>query len=350
MVSRHARAASCCMTLVLVAAPALGGGSGTDEWTTLDREIAALAQSAQATEAPAGLRVSAVLRANYAWFEESPDPNIEDYSGFALDNVRPRFNGELGDFSFEVELEAQSGTALVLDAYASWDFAESFALSMGRFQPALLRSALVDPENLLFILRTAPGQFFQERDEGAELAARLGPVLLRGSLENGADGAGDQNAYTLRADWDVRNSVRLVEGAYGSGRETCLAFGVGYHDDETAEDGGEVLAADGVLTLGWFSLAGEWLDFGDDEATYDTFADTSPWSATASYMIDPERYEIALRYEMLDDVNDVSVWTVGLNRYIAGHDVKWVLNAASVQSDKSDADGMVVGLGLTVNI
>jgi hypothetical protein len=71
---------------------------------------------------------------------------------------------------------------------------------------------------------------------------------------------------------------------------------------------------------------------------------------TASFMLDPERYEVALRYEMLDDVNDAKALTLGINRYVAGHDVKWVLNVADVSSDLDTQDGLVVGLGLTVNV
>jgi hypothetical protein len=222
---------------------------------------------------------------------------------------------------------------------------------MGRFQPTVLRSALVDPEYLLFILRTGPGQFWQERDEGAQLVASFGSLALTGSLENGVDAAGDENAYTLRAQWDaLGEGVRLVEGAYGSGSSTCLSVAVSYHDDTAAQDDGQVLAADAALTRGRLAVQGEWLDYGDDATIYGTFADTRPWSVTASFMLDPERYEVALRYETLDDVNDAKAWTLGVNRYVAGHDVKWVLNVSDVSSDLDSQDGLAVGLGLTVNV
>jgi hypothetical protein len=92
------------------------------------------------------------------------------------------------------------------------------------------------------------------------------------------------------------------------------------------------------------------MQFGDDAALYDTFADTSPWALAASYMLDPEKYEVAIRYEMLDDVNDVKALTVGVNRYVAGHDAKWMLNVADASSDLDSQDGMAVALGLTVNV
>ena len=123
MVARHPLNALTWVALALAAAPAAAGGAGEAapgegsaaddhlEWTALDREIAALAQTTPEAATPDGIRVDAVLRTNYAWFDESPTPAVDDYSGFALDNVRPRINGTIGDYSFQIEVEAQSGTA-----------------------------------------------------------------------------------------------------------------------------------------------------------------------------------------------------------------------------------------------
>lgn len=366
MVPRHPLTALCCTALALAAPPATAsvpGGVGPEapgaavasdgdlEWSALDREIAALAQVTPEEGGPAGVRVEAVLRTNYAWFDETPAAGVEDYSGFALDNVRPRIDGAVGDFAFQIEIEAQSGTALVLDAYAAWNLSEAVSLTMGRFQPPVLRSALVDPENLLFVLRTLPAQLLQARDEGVQVAGRWENVLVRGSLENGADGTGDDYAYTARLDWDVLGGgVRLVEGAYGSGRDACLTVGGSYHDDANAPDEGDLVALDAALTLGRFALSGEWLQVGEDPAFFGDFSDTSPFAVMASFMIDPERYEVAVRYEKFDADEELDAWTLGVNRYVAGHDVKWVLNVADVSADNDDQDGAAVALGLTVHV
>jgi hypothetical protein len=366
MVARHPLNALTWVALALAAAPAAAGGAGETapgaltagsaaddhgEWTALDREIAALAQSTPEAATSDGIRVDAVLRTNYAWFDESPTPAVEDYSGFALDNVRPRIDGTIGDYSFQIEIEAQSGTAVVLDAYAAWNVSEAVHLTMGRFQPAFLRSALVDPENLLFVLRTLPAQLLQQRDEGLQLAGRWGNFLVRGSLENGADGVGDDYAYTARVDWDVLGGgVRLVEGAYGSGRDACLTVAAAYHDDANADDEGDIAAADAALTLGRFALSGEWMQVGEDPAFWGDFSDTNPFAAMASFMIDPERWEVAIRYEKFDADDELAAWTLGINRYVAGHDVKWVLNVADVSADRDDQDGAAVALGLTVHV
>lgn len=345
------------MALTVPAAPlAAGGGEG---WLRLDRELEALAGPLQAPS-QSGVSLGVLLRTNYAWFEESPAAPGEHYSGFALDNVRPWIEGRVGATTLRLTLEAQSGTALVLDAYARMPVSEDVEVTLGQFQPAVLRSALVEPQNLLFILRTGPGSFWHARDTGVELAALLDTVRLRASFLNGTDGAGDEPAMALRADWNAVGSVPLVEGAYGSGRKTCLAVGASYYDDASALADGDVLSADAILTTDRFSLAGEFQSYADDggvdlgsgvkNGIYGNFSDSNPWATTASFMVDPEKYELGVRYEMLDDQYDASAVTVGLNAYLAGHDLMWQINYAQVDSERVDQDGGVFGIGLTVNI
>lgn len=357
MQARIVPALSCSLALALSAAPS--AASDGEEWLTLERELELLAQAPQATS-DGGVSLGVLLRSNYAWFEESPVTPGEHYSGFALDNVRPWIEGRVGGTTLRLTLEAQSGTALVLDAFARMAATEDVALTLGRFQPAVLRSALVEPQNQLFVLRTAPGAFWQARDTGVELAATLDTVLLRASLLNGTDGAGDEPAVAVRADWSAVGTVPLVEGAYGSGRQTCLALGGAWYDDANALEDGDVLGADAILTTDRFSLAGEFQSYADDggvdpgsgvkNGIYGNFSDASPWSATASFMVDPEKYELGLRYETLDDQYDASAVTVGLNAYLAGHDLMWQVNFSQVDSDRADQDGGVFGIGLTVNI
>jgi hypothetical protein len=357
MHERYARTLTLPLTLMLSATPLAAGGG--EEWLTLDRELEALASLPQAPPED-GVHVGLLLRTNYAWFEESPVLPDTHYAGFALDNVRPWIEGRVGPTTLRLGLEAQSGTALVLDAYARTTVTEDLEFTMGQFLPAVLRSSLVEPQNQLFILRTGPGAFWHARDAGAELAALLDTVLLRGSFLNGVDGAGDEPAFALRADWNAVGTVPLVEGAYGSGRQTCLAVGASWYDDASALEDGDVLSADAILTTDRFSVAGEFQSYADDggvdpgsgvlDGIYGNFSDTTPWAATASFMVDPDRYELGVRYETLDDQYETSAVTVGVNAYLAGHDLMWQFNYSQVDSDRSDQDGGAFGIGLTVNI
>jgi len=346
------------LPLVLALAPAALAGGGED-WLTLDRELASL-EASLATQDAGGVKVGALLRTNYAWFEESPVAPGTHYSGFAFDNIRAFFEGQVGQVTGHLSFEAQSGTALVLDAYGRMPVTDDVRVTAGQYLPAVLRSALVDPQNQLFILRTTPGAFWHTRDQGVELAATLDRVLVRASFLNGVDGVGDDAAFVVRADWSAVSTVPWVEGAYGSGRQTALIVGASYYDDAGALEDGDVISVDALLTTDRFSLGGEFQSYGDDggvdpgsgvkNGIYGNLSDTSPWAASASFMVDPDKYELAVRYETLDDQYDASAVTVGLNAYLDGHDLMWQLNVSQVSSDRSDQDGGAVGIGLTVHI
>ena len=117
--------------------------------------------------------------------------------------------------------------------------------------------------------------------------------------------------------------------------------------------------ADVYLVHRDFSFAAELVNY---EAGYDLDipleqrGDTTPWSATASYMLVPDKYEVALRYDDYDDRDspldyDRKLWTVGLNRYIRGHDLKWQLNYAYLENggNTGDESGSGLALGLTAS-
>jgi hypothetical protein len=349
-------------TLALPFALALStphAAAGGEEWLRLDRELESFASAAQ-VPSPPSVTVGVLLRTRYAWVEESPTMPGESESGFALDDVRPWIEGRVGATTVRLALEGASGTFEVLDAWARLPVIEDVELGVGRLQPAVLRSALVDPQNLLFLQRTVPGDFWYARDSGVELAARLDTVLVRAGLFNGSDGAGDEPALSLRADWDAVATVPPVEGAYGSGRQTALVVGASYYDDGGALEDGDVISLDALLTTDRFSLGGEFQSYADDggvdpgngvkDGIFGNLSDTSPWSLSASFMVDPDRYELGLRYEDLDDDFDGKAITVGLNAYLAGRDLMGQINYTQLDSDFAGRDGGVFAIGLTVNL
>ena len=154
----------------------------------------------------------------------------------------------------------------------------------------------------------------------------------------------------------------MVEGTYGSGRQTCLSIGASYFDDPSASKDGNVVTADAALTTDRFSVAGEFQTYADDggvptpgnpdvkNGIFGNLSDSSPWAATAAFMIDPEKYEFGARYQALDDQFESKALTLGINRYMAGHDIMFQVNFAKVQSGGATSDGTVFGLGLTVNV
>jgi hypothetical protein len=353
------------MHALALALLALGSSSGDarpdanapveETWISLDRELEALAVSLQ--EPAPGLEMGALLRVNYARFDEFQPPGGmgNEYGGFILDNVRFHVGGAVGDYGLFLQVEGLNGTFEVLDAFATWQAYETVRFVMGQFQPVFLWNALVPPERLFFILRTTDSQFWHARVLGARLDGDYGRLRWALSLENGGDAQGDENAYTARVAYDVTGpGVDLVQGTYGAGEDSSLSVGLGYHDDESAADDGDVLAVDAPFTRGRFGLWADWLDYADDggggTGIYSIFSDTSPWSVAATWMLVPEEYEIGARWQELDDDFDTNAWTVGVNRYVHGHDVKWQLNYVERDADDGGVEDQAIAVGHTVNI
>jgi len=148
------------------------------------------------------------------------------------------------------------------------------------------------------------------------------------------------------------------EGAYRAGDQTRLTAGIAVSDDDSVSEG---LAwnADLYLIHQRFSFAAEIVDYEEGyslDVPLEQRGDTTPWSATPSSLLVPETYEVALRYDDFDDRSqpldyDRKLWTVGLNRYIRGHELKWQLNYQYADfSGSEDGDsGSRIALGLTAS-
>jgi hypothetical protein len=91
-----------------------------------------------------------------------------------------------------------------------------------------------------------------------------------------------------------------------------------------------------------FSVAGEVASLDDD------LGDITPWSVTASMIFGDDEFEGALRYESLDDDDDTSLMTAGVNWYLTGRNAYWSLNYQAFDSDDSDIDGDIIAVGLNV--
>ena len=93
---------------------------------------------------------------------------------------------------------------------------------------------------------------------------------------------------------------------------------------------------------GPFSLGGEIVDLDTD------LGDATPWTVTGTFMI-TEAYEIALRWQELDDDADSRVWAGGINWYHDDWNTKWQLQYSTGDSDDTAFENDVISLGLAVS-
>jgi len=349
-----------------LAAARSGGGAGSAEgdpdWTALERELEWLA--ADLARSPTGAqdegpRMWGYVRASYANSSDYSPPTGGKLGGFVLDNVRWNVEGESGDFAYRVTMELQSGALTLEDAYLRWSVGEELAATLGQFKQPFLQSGLLEANRLLFIVRTRNGLFYSVRDQGAQLSGDHGRFHWAAAAQNGVDSTADELLVSGRVEVDAIGPGALEwEGAHDAGDVTRCTLGLALADDGALPEGGAV-AVDASLVHRGFSLQAELVDYDQDyDASFvgEQRGGTTPWSVTASYALN-EDYELAVRWDDFDDAGsgpldfDRQWLSIGVDRYVQGHDIKWQLQwtDASNGGDDDGPDAQFIALGLTLS-
>ncbi|MCZ6597759.1 MAG: hypothetical protein O7B99_08990 [Planctomycetota bacterium] len=318
--------------------------TGADEWGEIDASIVNLhAASAGAQE---GTKIFAVLRTSYVFSEN--ELGGDDTSGVAIDNARLYFKSEFDRWRVDVGVELGDDAAKVgdgaelRDATVTWEIDRNNDMVMGRFRQPFLRSFLTREENLALYNRTLPAQSLGMYDLGLMVRGELDQISWWGAVQNDDDGQEDELLVTFRFEWDALGAgVEHQEGAYGADAETNLTLGFAAFDKGTAANGSGFLV-DGALTKDRFGAQGEVLDLDDD------VGDGNPYSATLSFLVDPESWEVVARYDNLDDAFDSEAFTLGVTWFRAGHGVKWQLNYIDLEAEGGGDDSEAVLLGVTL--
>jgi hypothetical protein len=304
-------------------------------WASLDQEISGLSSSLSAQNA-GGPKVG-------GWVITSVNSNSDnDILGFDLNEVRLHVTGDVSnDYSYKVSFEFEDGDAVLKDAYLKWKLMDNVSGTMGQFYVPTFRSATSDETKLLFLNRTLNGQRLNLRDQGLMVGGSFEMLNFGVAVQDGADGDTDELRITLNVTADVMGKgAGGVEGAYGAAEGTNLSVGGFYHmDDGFGVDGFDVFGVEAYFTMGALAVAAE---FGDYDAL-----DQSPYSVTASYLF-TEMYEAALRYEDRDDAADTTDISAGVNRYSAGHNLKWTAQYVTTSSDDANLETDTISVGATL--
>jgi hypothetical protein len=328
-------------------------------WPELDRELAALS-NAPLTQDAGGLSVSGWLIAAITSADAAVDGD-PDQLGTGVAASRVNLSGSLGnnysfalgwDFTDAGELYAPQGVPVatngvggLTDAYASFGVADGLDVTFGIFRRTFLRSSSIQRNRTLFIDRSALGGAHSGRDAGIGLSGNFNKVNWELTVMNGADGQTDEFAYSLHVDMDVIGSSSGNEGALNAAEGTNLNIGLSYLDDGSEVGGVDLddtqTAVYAALTTGAFSAAIEMVQNDDDNG------DNSPYSIGLGYLFGGN-YEVAARWDDHDDddPSNTTRMTLGVNRYIDGHDIKWQLNYSTGDSDDDSEAPDEIALGL----
>lgn len=379
------------LALTATSAPSLAG-SGTDEWLKLDKDIESLASSL----APqgSGATVSGFVKTSYAG---STDVDVaygtgtNDLGGFSLDVIRLNFQGTVGNFGLFIAVDGaaedadintsvggeslmmlpshlwggvgEAGGVGVLDAFVTFKVTNEIGGQVGQFRAPFLGESLHSEDQLLFMDRSALGNAWAWRDEGAMVSGTFGQIGAWLAAMNGDDHQGDELVVAGRIQFTAMGTAPTVEGAYGATGAANLTVGAGYYDDGALTDG-TAYCFDAFFNAGAFSASGQFVDHdkgigfvlpADDEigagglVSSNTY-DATPWSATAGFMFVPNQWEVAVRYEDFDDGENTTAITGGVNWYQAGHAAKVQFNYSQVDSDSNANEIDMYQIGLTASI
>jgi hypothetical protein len=354
------------LALTLTALPGLATDDG---WSSLDREIERLSSSLSAADGSAP-RIGGWIRTSYRRSSEevyTGGVSAPDQSGFQFDWIRLEVQGNVDDdYGYRISFDlsdanraghgaSPNGALSVRDAYATWRIADDVKGQLGRFKAPLLRSELTSRSLLIFLDRTAIGEALSTRDLGLAVSGSSDVLGFWASFQDGGDGQADEHKYTLRVTADITGTAAMMpaEGAYGAAEDTVVTVGAAYQDD-TFLDEGTILAGEATLNMGRFSLAGEIAKFGDGTAgifgrtvLLNDAANTTPWDVTVSCMIASD-WELAGRFESTDDSEDTTSYSLAVDYYVQGHDIKWQAQWRKINTDNAVGDNDQFGVGLSV--
>jgi hypothetical protein len=363
---------------------ATAGTEAKSDWLGLDEELNAIASNVNLQGG--GVELGALVRA--AYISASGDDfggftSGEDQLGLVIDDAELWSQGNLGDYFWRVSVDFGDGFSpyflgnlnggtqalndaglanttrndTLEDAYARWNFHENFNLQVGHYIFPTTFSSSSNMDSLLLLSRTSVGEYFHSYSLGAMLSGDYdGTFLWHLAVLNGADGTDDDQELRGRAIYNIGGGRNRTEGALGANDELNAAIGVSYVDDGELDDG-SVLVFDAIATVAGFSIGGEYAAFDDDHATVGPgFGPTIGLNYTEGmdviafnlgYLLS-ENWELGGRYEQLDDEDDSTLMSIGINYYQMGHNAKWQLMYMDLASDVAAQEGSLIGLGLTV--
>jgi hypothetical protein len=351
-----------CSAIALSLTSAAGFASGSD-WSNLDQEVQALAASMSGPQDGGGMQITGVIRSYYA---NSGDlfvpPSGNDLGGFILENARIGVSGARGDYTYDVLLDLadeDSGGAIVLDAVATFPIGGTVKGRFGQYRAGISRSGLVYIQHMMFVDRGIVGSLFAGRQQGGGVFGEFDQFNWRVDVMNGDDGVGDDLLIAARGTFDVLGTGRdLTEGAYGGTEDLSGAIGLAYFDDALYDDAtGFVIDFHGGTNVYSFGLDVVLID--DDLPSSSTFdadltnfltlflePDSNPFSLYGTYMFQPEKWEVGLRYEDADDSFDATKIDIIVSNYIDGHNAKWGFQYSTIDSDIGDIDIIYLQLQL----
>ncbi|QDV09683.1 Phosphate-selective porin O and P [Planctomycetes bacterium Poly30] len=346
------------------------------DWQALDQDIQALSASVQGLEGT-GMNIGGRIR---TFYNNSGDVTggtnaqgqANDLGGFTVNNARLYAYGTTAqDIGYRLEIDF-AGQGL-LDAYLDIPVGGEITARVGQFRAHVLRESLIDSGNLFFADRSAHASLFAGRSQGLAVMGNFDAFDWAVTIQNGGDSVGDELFFAVRAGLDILGEgTDLIEGAYGASEEMEASAGIAYFSDEATDDA-DGIAVEASLATSQFSAQAVILNLGEGVSTSNAdgnesyaaggpfagglaaltgFADNTPFAIGGTFMLteassDYGAWEIGARFQDLDDDNSTRIIDIGANYYADGHNLKYIINWTSFDSDAgASLDGDLIRVGV----
>ena len=319
------------------------------EWNSLEQEVNALASTLNSADG--GPTVFGRVRTYYASQADGGGVGV-DTGGWSLANMRLGAKGSTGGYGYKIQTELRSGTITLLDAYATFGIGDTMVGTFGQFKAGVARASRISSGKLLFRRRSMVGSAFSARTGGVMLGGEMSEMGWELSIMNGRDGIIDETLMASRLTADIMGSgPGKVEGAYGGTEDPYLSCAIAFAGEaELFSDEAMIFELNSGTNIWSFDVASCTAGaLGTDSSLGAPIAsDASPISIQGSYMLQPGKWELGVRFQDFDNGTSTTDSTtridVAINNYLDGHALKWMVN---VQTDTEGAnDNSEVALGL----
>lgn len=340
------------------------------DWQGLDQEIQSLATSLSQGESGVNISGFTIIR----WDNSGDiDPNGavlpgDDYSGFNVQNARIAITGEVGDYGFKIQPDFASSDILK-DAKVWWNFGDNFKLTIGQYKVPFAKRFLTSQQKLAFLDRslyieepfpidsnpgTPPNPEYYKggygfRDQGLMVGGQHEMFGWDVSVSNGADGQMDNYLIAGRIEaYILGGGAPNYEGGYGIGDESALTVGGAIVNDGSLDTGETAWTLDALWALNPFTVGASVTGNGKGYTVAQTDSQTA-WDIYGTYMFTPNEWELALKYEDVDDSVGTTAFTIGVNWYLYGPDSKWQINYKNISRNDGAPDGGIIEAGLVLS-
>jgi hypothetical protein len=324
------------------------------------------------------LRGQIQFRYEYNRREQDGSINEADREGFEMSRIRLGFSGNVVDPSWTYQLllyANSSGTTSFLDAYVTKTFDNGLSMTAGQFKIPLLREWLISETAQQFIERSTVNNVFGgSYTQGVALGYNLEQFRFLASFNDGASmintpfgGEDTEYAFSGRVDFLAFGDWKQTSDFESwVGTDPMLVLGASAHyqkgDQITGGDETDVTrwSLDGLLKLGGVNLFAAVVG---SHNRPDVAVETDQLGVVAQAgVFVTKQVEIIGRYEWGDldteGVDDLSLATVGVNYFIAKHQLKvsadigysfnelstgWTYNGGGSLTDAADEDGQIIG-------